>query len=329
MFTGITSHAEALVAAIVVLTGAAILPSGAAAAEPNQDDQFLALLDKKEIPAIANVPRVIAAAHKVCRKLDSGMPADDLLDGLRNDAYNIDPMMRQEPARLTTTMTRFITAAVQIYCPHHQSKMVSIKASPAPGSNQPTHRVAANTHNAVNSGSDLREPRLELDMTSMPTAWQEPTGIGTVQLPHLLDGGVFVAGHYRDGRSNFDPHDTTLASLIGTVPAGDPLLPNPAIPAPPPPTAQILSPPPPIAAAPSSQPPQELTPPPQPPQEPPPPPQEVAPPADAPSPGGAADSGGIVGNGGGGSGGSGGGGGAPAEPSPGQPMAPGFIGLAP
>lgn len=117
MFTGIASHAGALGAALVVLIGAAILHDGPAAADPNQDDRFLALLEKKEIPAVANVPRVIDAAHKVCRKLDGGMPVNDIVDGLRNDAYNIDPVMRLYPVRLTTTMTRFISAAVEIYCP--------------------------------------------------------------------------------------------------------------------------------------------------------------------------------------------------------------------
>lgn len=81
MFTGIASHAGALGAALVVLIGAAILHDGPAAADPNQDDRFLALLEKKEIPAVANVPRVIDAAHKVCRKLDGGMPVNDIVDG--------------------------------------------------------------------------------------------------------------------------------------------------------------------------------------------------------------------------------------------------------
>lgn len=94
MFTGIASHAGALGAALVVLIGAAILHDGPAAADPNQDDRFLALLEKKEIPAVANVPRVIDAAHKVCRKLDRRqLPVNDIVDGLRNDAYNIDPVM--------------------------------------------------------------------------------------------------------------------------------------------------------------------------------------------------------------------------------------------
>lgn len=174
MFTGIASHAGALGAALVVLIGAAILHDGPAAADPNQDDRFLALLEKKEIPAVANVPRVIDAAHKVCRKLDGGMPVNDIVDGLRNDAYNIDPVMRLYPVRLTTTMTRFISAAVEIYCPNHHSKMAFAMANFEPGSNEPTHRVAASTRSAVNSGSDLRAS--VSDMTIMSPGWREPTG---------------------------------------------------------------------------------------------------------------------------------------------------------
>lgn len=194
MFTGIASHAGALGAALVVLIGAAILHDGPAAADPNQDDRFLALLEKKEIPAVANVPRVIDAAHKVCRKLDGGMPVNDIVDGLRNDAYNIDPVMRLYPVRLTTTMTRFISAAVEIYCPNHHSKMAFAMANFEPGSNEPTHRVAASTRSAVNSGSDLRAS--VSDMTIMSPGWREPTG-------------------------------AMLASVLGAVRAGDPLIPNP------------------------------------------------------------------------------------------------------
>ena len=275
MFTGITSYAGALVTAIVVLTGAAILSGGAAAADPSQDDQFLALLDKEGIPAIKNVPSLIVTAHKVCRKLDGGMQVDALVDEMVNNAYRIDPPERlYAPGRLARTEARFITAAVEIYCPYDQSKIASIMANPAPGSNEPTNRVAAHAHNTANSGSDLREPP-GLDMTR-----------------------------------------TMLASLIGAVPAGDPLLPNPPqIPAPPPPTAHILAPPPPISAPP---PPKQSPPPPQQP----PPPQEVEPPADAPQPGGGG------GNGGGGIG-DGGGSGGPVEPSPARPMPPGIVRLAP
>lgn len=290
MFTGTTSHAGALVTAVVVLTGAAILSGGAAAADPSQDDQFLALLDKKGIPAIKNVPSLIATAHKVCRKLDGGMPVDALVDEMVTNAYRIDPPERlYAPGRLARTEARFITAAVEIYCPYNQSKIASVTANRAPRSNEPPHRIAGYAHNTVNSASDLPEPPPGLDTTNMPAARR-----------------------------------TMLASLIGAVPAGDPLLPHPPqIPAPPPPTAHIVTPPTPIAAPP---PPKQSPPPPQQP----PPPQEVEPPDDAPQQGGAGGNGGGNGGGANGDGGGGGsGGGGPVEPSPARPMPPGFIRLAP
>ena len=335
-FTGITSHAGALVTTIVMLTGAAILRDGAAAADSNQDDQFLALLDEEGIPALENVPSLIYTAHKVCRQLDAGMPADGLVDAMVNRAYGIDPPERlYPPDRLARTEARFITAAVEAYCPYDQSKIASIMAHPAPASNESTHRVAAYMHNAVNSGSDLREPPLALDMINMSAAWQQPTGIGAVRLPHLMEG-VFAPGRYGGNPSDCDAHGPALASLIGAAPSGEITDPNPPqLPAPPPPAAQIRTPHRPIAAPP---PPKHLPPPPQelppPPQQPPPPPQQPPPPAVAPQPGGAAGSGGSGGNGSGGSGGNGSGGtggssGRPAEPPPEPPMPPGFVTLAP
>jgi len=279
----------ALVTSIVVLTGGAILRGGAAAADPDQDEQFLALLDQEEIPALQNVPSLIATAHKVCRELDGGMTVNAVVDDMKNNSL-ADPGGDQFPARrIASTIARFITAAVEAYCPNDQSKIASITANPAPGSNEPTHHVAAYTHNA----------------------WQEPTGSGVVRLPHLMGGGVFVAGRYGDYRSDRDANGVVLASLIGAVPS-DEITPNPPqIPAPPPPTAQIRTPPKPIAAPP-------------PPKQSPPPPQQAEPPAVAPQPGRDGGSGGSGSTGDGGNGG-----GRPAEPSPTPPMPPGLVGLAP
>jgi hypothetical protein len=310
MFTGITSRA--LVTAIVVLTAGAILRGGAAAADSNQDEQFLALLDEEDIPALEGVPSLIATAHNVCRKLDGGMTVEALVDDMRNNSFTDPTGQRFPDRRITATITRFISAAVEAYCPYDQSKIAS---NPAPGSNEPTHRVAAYTHNAVTSGSDLREPPLALDMINMPATRQEPTGTAAVRLPQSMGGGVFVPGRYRGNRSDCDAHGTLLASLIGAVSSRELTPPNPPqIPTPPPPpTAQMLTPPRPIVAPlPPKQPPPL-------PKQPPPPSQQVEPPAVGPQPGGAA--------GGGGSGGTGGDG--PAEPSPTPPMPPGLVGLAP
>jgi uncharacterized membrane protein YgcG len=339
-FTGITSHAGALVTAIVVLTGAAILRGGAAAADSNQDDKFLALLEQEGIPALSGVPSLIYTAHKVCRQLDAGMPADGLVDAMVNDAYGIDPPERlYPPGRLARTEARFITAAVGAYCPYDQSKIAPIVANSAAGWNEPAQRAAPYTHDAANSGGDLRKPPPALDMINMRAPRQEPTGTGAVRLPLLMDGGAVVAGRSGGDRSDFAAHGTALASRIGAVPSGEITDPNPPqLPAPSPPVGHIQTAPRPIAEPPR---PKQL---PSPPQQPPPPPQLPPPPDLAPQPGGAAGSGGGSSGNGGIGGGSGGGGGGiggssggtgggsghhSAEPSPEPPMPPGFVTLAP
>jgi len=325
--TGIASHAGALVAAIVMLTGAAILRDGAAVADSNQDDQFLALLDEEGIPAVTGVPSLIYTAHKVCRELDAGMPADTLVDAMVNGAYGIDPPERlYAPGRLARTEARFITAAVEAYCPHDQSKIASIVASSVAGWNGPAQRVAPYTHNAVTPAGDLRELRPAPDMINMRAPSQEPTRTSAVGLPRLMVCGASVAGRPGGDRSAFDAHGPVLASLIGAIPSGDITDPNPPqLPAPSPPTGHIQTAPRPIATPTR---PKQVPPPPQ---QPPPPPQQPPPPAVAPQPRDAAGSGG--GDTGGGVNGSGGigssGGGHPVEPSPEPPMAPGFVTLAP
>jgi Protein of unknown function (DUF732) len=118
MFTGIATHTGPLVTAIVVLTGAAILRGGATSADPNQDDQFLLLLGHEGVPAISGVPDLIETAHKVCGKLDGGVPADAVVDELVKNANSITP--GADPDRLRRTETRFVIASAGAYCPNHQ-----------------------------------------------------------------------------------------------------------------------------------------------------------------------------------------------------------------
>lgn len=151
MFTGITSDVAALVTAVAALTGGAILRGGAAPADPNQDGQFLAILDQEGIPALENVPSLIATAHKVCRQLDGGMPVGDVVETMINDAYVVDPPERLYPrGRLARTETRFVIAAVEAYCPVDQSKIASVLPRSVPGSNKAPHRAAAHPLDAVN-----------------------------------------------------------------------------------------------------------------------------------------------------------------------------------
>src|ERR1700747_3241098 len=124
MFTGSTAYAGFLVTAIVVLTGAAILHGGAVAADPNQDDQFLALLNKEGIPAQEGVPSLIDTAHKICRALDSGTPVNVVVNSLVTFAQSDNP--GADRGRLERTETRFVRAAVGAYCPYDQGKIASI-----------------------------------------------------------------------------------------------------------------------------------------------------------------------------------------------------------
>jgi len=161
MFTGTTrcagvpSHAGVLVTAMVLLSGAAVLRGGAAAADASQDDQFLALLDQEGIPALDNVSSLVDTAHKVCRALNAGIPADRVVDAMVDYAYSVDPAERRyAPGRLARTEARFIIASVGAFCPNDQSKISLLVINPASRWTDPTHRVADDIRSAVNSRSD-------------------------------------------------------------------------------------------------------------------------------------------------------------------------------
>src|SRR5262245_33030886 len=132
MFTGTASRAGAVATATVILIGAAILRGSPAAADPNQDDQFLASLDSHGIPALANEQSLIPIAHQVCGQLDGGTPVNEVVERMTNFAVNNNPSLGQYPRdRLTRTFSRFVTAAVEVYCPANRGKIGSLSANPA------------------------------------------------------------------------------------------------------------------------------------------------------------------------------------------------------
>ncbi|OBG61414.1 MULTISPECIES: DUF732 domain-containing protein [unclassified Mycobacterium] len=145
MLTRTTNRAGALVTAIVVLTGVAMLPHDSAAADPT-DDQFVSLLDQKGIPALDNIPSLIGTAHRICHQLDGGMPVDGVVDDLRERAFKANPGGGQYPAdRVARTIARFISASVEAYCPNNQPKIASLQgvANRVPGPSEPTvHTVS-------------------------------------------------------------------------------------------------------------------------------------------------------------------------------------------
>jgi len=119
MFTGITTHAGSVVTTtIVVLTGAAILHGGAASADPNQDDQFVALLSQQGIPAVSGIPHLIKTAHEVCGELNSGVPTHTVVNQWEDFANTVTP--GANPGRVHRTAIRFVRASAGAYCPNHQ-----------------------------------------------------------------------------------------------------------------------------------------------------------------------------------------------------------------
>lgn len=187
MFTGTTGRSGALITAIVVLTGAAIVRGGAAIADPSQDDRFLALLDQQGIPALRGVPSLIETGHDVCRTLDAGMPAAGLVDAMVNNAVGIDPSERDfDPGRLARTEARFIIAAVGAYCPYDRGKIASLRTNPTgwDGSARRDNRTA------VNLRSDLRQspmvvPSGEIDDPNPPQLPAPPPTAAQIQTPRL------------------------------------------------------------------------------------------------------------------------------------------------
>jgi NADPH-dependent 2,4-dienoyl-CoA reductase/sulfur reductase-like enzyme len=107
----------------VALT-AAIGCAGAAAADPSQQDQFVALLEQEQIPPIeGEVAGVVARAHQICGQLNGGTPADTLVNDEMNRGYADDPRLRLYPDRVRRTAVRFVTASVSVYCPSHQREL--------------------------------------------------------------------------------------------------------------------------------------------------------------------------------------------------------------
>jgi Protein of unknown function (DUF732) len=120
--TGITCLADALVGVSVVLT-AAIICAGAASADPSQQDQFLALLQQEQIPAIDNVPALVHQAHEICGELDGGASVETVVTDVMNRAYEDNPALHLLPARVRKTAVRFVIASVDVYCPSHRAEL--------------------------------------------------------------------------------------------------------------------------------------------------------------------------------------------------------------
>ncbi|WP_264000232.1 DUF732 domain-containing protein [Mycobacterium intermedium] len=327
--------------ATLMLMGAAILHGSSAKADPNQDEEFLASLARQGIPALENAQSLIPVAHQVCGELSGGTPAEGVVESMTAFAYEHNPEMREYPRdRITRTFSRFVTAAVHVYCPANQGKIGSLQVHLASLTVEPSYPAAAYPHGAIASQGKWRKE-------------QRSTPSRMVSVAHPMPVGASVASNEWVQGAEGTPRSGATAPVPATFAAGETVAPKPPeFPTPPPPV-NILRPP--QAPAPSQAPrqtpppPSQVPPPPPsevppPPQQPPPtpkelpPPQQAEPPAAPPEPGGAAGGGGIgeggIGSGGAGSGGTGGSGGAsggnvPAEPPPTRSLGPGIIQIAP
>jgi Protein of unknown function (DUF732) len=117
--TGITSLADALVSASVVLT-AAMICAGAAGADPSQQqDQFVALLAQDQIPLIDDLPALVARAHQICSELDGGVSVETVVNEQMNAIFEENPAYHQISNRVKRTAVRFIAVSADVYCPSH------------------------------------------------------------------------------------------------------------------------------------------------------------------------------------------------------------------
>jgi hypothetical protein len=128
MFSGLIRQFSAAMI-VVACFGAATGPDGFAAADPSQDQKFFDLLNQQDIPPVDNDNSLIGVAKKTCSRLDEGMSVGDLVELIRNNGFNENPLTRlQNQGRITRTIDRFINAAVQAYCPNNRGKIASISA---------------------------------------------------------------------------------------------------------------------------------------------------------------------------------------------------------
>jgi hypothetical protein len=129
MLSGIIRSLPAAMIAFGLVATATVAPCPAATADPGQDQKFFDLLGQKEIPPVDNANSLIATAKKVCAKLDGGMPAGDLVELMRENGFRENPLSRFQPQdRITRTITQFITASVEAYCPGDRGRIASIAA---------------------------------------------------------------------------------------------------------------------------------------------------------------------------------------------------------
>ena len=137
MLSGIVRHFPYSLTAVALIAAANLFPGVTAAANPSQDQEFFDLSGQQEILPVDNANSLVTTVKKACSKLDNGMPVGDLVELIRNNGFNENPLRLQPQDRIIRTIDRFINASVEDYCPYDRGKMASIAGyrlrSSAPG----------------------------------------------------------------------------------------------------------------------------------------------------------------------------------------------------
>ncbi|MEY8018134.1 DUF732 domain-containing protein [Mycobacterium servetii] len=217
MSPSIIGHAGVLAAAVVVLTGGAWLRGGVAVADPNEDAQFLALLEQEQIPALEGVPSLIATAHKICGKLDRGVTVNAVIDDMKDHALTGPAGHRFPDRRVMSTITRFITASVEAYCPGDHGKIVSITAYAARARGPAVHPVSLLT--PVLPVGDLapNPPEIPAPPPDAPTLAPAPRPIAVPPPPKRPPPTVPAPGGTRGGGQGGAPADPSPPMPPGWV----------------------------------------------------------------------------------------------------------------
>ncbi len=127
MLSGSIRHLFATMIVVALFSAATIGPDSIALADPSQDQKFFDLLGEEDIPPVDGENGLVTTAHKVCSRLDEGMAVGDMVELIRNNGFNDNPLTRlQNQARITRTIHKFINASVEAYCPSNKGKISSI-----------------------------------------------------------------------------------------------------------------------------------------------------------------------------------------------------------
>ncbi len=182
------SLAPAPCAALVVLIAPQFCTTAQQRADPNQDDRFRRCSRKTEIPAAANKALRHRRGPQSVSQTRWRHAGGRRCGRLRNDAYNIDPVMRFFTLSASRRPCSDLLVAVGDYhSKPSRARWRSAMANFEPGSNELTHRVVASTRSAVNW--EATRGASVSDMTIILPGWRETDGCDAARCSSGSRGG--------------------------------------------------------------------------------------------------------------------------------------------